>query len=231
MEVNPLPIDSSPATAAEFESYGIDGATAARMAALHEAQMGRGDVLSVEPLSAPAPAPAPMPTDPSAARAKLDQITADRAAGKISDYEWRTTYEPQIMALANNIAPNVRSQQAPVLDAAMAAPNSPWDYRFPQSLEPETDEALVADRALRAAFHAEGLPRHIVESIGSVLANAAARAQETAEEADTRIYATIKKLGEWYGPHTDANLRLLNDLMGSLRARGAEVRAFVDAVG
>jgi hypothetical protein len=40
----------------------------------------------------------------SEAQARLDQITADRAAGKISDFEWRTRYEKESVELINRLA-------------------------------------------------------------------------------------------------------------------------------
>lgn len=38
------------------------------------------------------------------ARSQIDQITADRAAGKINDYSWRTEYEPRLQKLAEALA-------------------------------------------------------------------------------------------------------------------------------
>lgn len=39
----------------------------------------------------------------SEAQARLDQITSERASGKINDHQWRTTYEKEVMSLRDRI--------------------------------------------------------------------------------------------------------------------------------
>lgn len=39
----------------------------------------------------------------SEAQARLDQITSDRASGKINDHQWRTTFEKEVMSLRDRI--------------------------------------------------------------------------------------------------------------------------------
>ena len=110
-------------------------------------------------------------------------------------------------------------------------PASPLDYQFPHSIAPETDEAIAADNELRAAFHAEGLPRQIVESIGADLATAAhSRTNETAEQAQSRTASTRSTLERWYGKDTEANLRLVDSIFDRLLAKGGATREFVEAV-
>lgn len=46
----------------------------------------------------------------AAAQSRLDQITADRSAGKIDDHQWRTTYEPEALKLRDVIIAGFANQ-------------------------------------------------------------------------------------------------------------------------
>jgi len=47
----------------------------------------------------------------SAAQGELDQITADRSAGKISDYQWKSTVSKRVDELVNIISSGMAPQQ------------------------------------------------------------------------------------------------------------------------
>jgi hypothetical protein len=145
---------SKPATAAEFEAHGIDPAQAAQMAALHEATMGRGDalvpVLRSEPTSGAT-------AQAESAQARLDQITSDRAAGKISDYEWRSKYEREVLTLRDQIVAGANHDLSH-LEQVYQPPANAWDYRVPPANGQVTDEARAADSALTQMLHAERVP-------------------------------------------------------------------------
>jgi hypothetical protein len=137
---------------------------------------------------------------------------------------------PQTVASAA-LEAHESARVAQELDKAMLPPSAPGDYRFPSSLDPETDEAWAADAELKSAFHSEGFPRFLVESIGKDLAKAAAtRMEETPDQAQARIASTRATLKRWYGRETDANLALVDALIDRLRAKGGATREFVEAV-
>ena len=100
---------SPPVSAATFEAAGADPATAAQLFAQHEAMAGRGDASALLSTGAPPPQTA---ADAQSARTRLDQITSDRSAGKISDWEWRTKYEPEALKLRDQIVAGSNSDLA-----------------------------------------------------------------------------------------------------------------------
>ncbi|MGB9331490.1 MAG: hypothetical protein WCB10_12045 [Steroidobacteraceae bacterium] len=133
--------------------------------------------------------------------------------------------------IQESLAAHQNAQLVQELDKSMMPPPAPDHYQFPHSLAPETDEAIAADQELRAAFHAEGLPRYLVEALGKDLAAAArTRMQETPEQAQQRVGSVRTTLEKWYGAQTDANLALVDRLVERLSARGAATRDFVQAM-
>lgn len=216
-----------PVSAAEFIAAGVSPEEANSLVAQHQAQTGRGDALALTARSASVP-----PQQAADAQARLNQIQTDRAAGKISDWEWRSKYEPEALQLRDRIVGGMGSSQlTQELNVTMAPPASPNDYHFPSSIAPLNDEAIAADNELKAALHSEGLPRYIVESIGSALATAAAtRTDETPDQAQARIGKTRATLEQWYGRDTDANLALVDGVIDRLLAKGGATRDFVQAM-
>ena len=192
---------SQPATAEFFQKHaGIDAATAARLAAEHN-EIVRNRGLGLRESAHPA---AQDMLRQGASPANKDPFAASDRAGQAE--------------LQNHLAD------------LMAPPASPLDYQFPSSLTPETEEAMAGDRELRAALHAEGLPRRVVESIGQELARAVAKRQnETAEQAANRQASVRQTLERWYGGHTDANLRLVDTIFDRLLAKGGATADFVRA--
>jgi hypothetical protein len=189
-------------------SKGIEPAQAAVLGAQgDQISRNRGAGIQVTPEGKPiephfgVPAPKPAPTPPASATQAQEALAA---------------HEQEL--------------QAAHLDAHFASPPDGSHYQFPHSIAPETDEAIAADRELRAAFHAEGLPRHVVESIGSSLAEAArTRLNETDEQAQTRQASVRQTLEKWYGRDTDANLRLVDGIIDRLIAKGGATADFVSA--
>ena len=97
--------------------------------------------------------------------------------------------------IQESLAAHQNAQLAQELDKSMMPPPAPDFYQFPQGLTPQTDEAIAADQELRAAFHSEGFPRYLVESIGKDLAAAArTRMQETPEERSSEWAAFEPRL-------------------------------------
>lgn len=47
----------------------------------------------------------------SEAQARMDQIMADRTLGKISDFQWRTSYEKEVLGLRDRIVAGMATQQ------------------------------------------------------------------------------------------------------------------------
>ncbi|MGB9332625.1 MAG: hypothetical protein WCB10_17810 [Steroidobacteraceae bacterium] len=133
--------------------------------------------------------------------------------------------------IQESLAAHQNAQLAQELDKSMMPPPAPDFYQFPQGLTPQTDEAIAADQELRAAFHSEGFPRYLVESIGKDLAAAArTRMQETPEQAQQRVGGVRTTLEKWYGAQTDANIALVDRLVERLSARGSATRDFVQAM-
>lgn len=195
---------TQPATPAEFIAAGATPEQAAALATQHNVMSGRFGAeakagMSVELRNLPPP-PAKLP---EYSRTSPTQATAALQAHQDQAFHGE-------------------------LDAAMSAPASAAHYSFPASLEPETPEAIAADMELRTALHAEGLPRHVVETAASALADAASsRPNETEEQAQSRIAATRATLERWYGKEHEANMRLADSVFDALLAKGGAVADFV----
>lgn len=201
-----MPDLTQPATAAEFQAAGADAATAASLAMQHNMMTGRAGTPDQRIELAVG-----MRNQPPAAKLAPPASTVTPAQATAA------------LAAHNEV------QLSHELDAVMAPPAAPGDYLFPHSLEPENEAAFAADNELRAALHSEGLPRHIVESIGSSLAQAAStRINE--DQAQARIGSTRATLERWYGKDTDANLAHADALFERLRAKGGATADFVEAV-
>lgn len=175
---------SKPATAAEFEAAGVDPGTAAWAAAAHEAQMGRGDALA--PILRNEPS-APAAGDAASAQARLDEITKDRAAGRISDWEWRSKYEPEVLALRDKIVAGSNPGMAE-LEAIYQPPRAHYDYRIPAAAGTVTEEAQAADGALTQMLYAERMPL----DIGNALLSDISRGRATEKKQET-----IEALRPW----------------------------------
>jgi hypothetical protein len=152
---------TGPTTAALFESYGIDPATAAAVSAAHEAQMGRGDALAPVLRNEPAPQAA---GDAAGAQTRLDTIMSDRAAGRISDWEWRSKFEPEVLALRDRIVGGMSPDMAH-LEQVYAPPAHSYDYKIPPAASTPTDEAIAADRALVGLLHTERVPADLGNAV------------------------------------------------------------------
>jgi hypothetical protein len=193
------------ASVAEFTAAGASPAEAAILVEQHEALAGRRGPDARAALAPRDPAPPGAPPPPAS------PVTPSAASTALEAHE--------------------SGRVAQELDKAMLPPSAPGDYRFPSSLDPETDEAWAADAELKSAFHSEGFPRFLVESIGKDLAKAAAtRMEETPDQAQARIASTRATLERWYGRETDANLALVDALIDRLRAKGGATREFVEAI-
>lgn len=168
---------SKPATAGEFQAAGVDPETAAWAAAAHEAQMGRGDALA--PILRNAPSTQTV-GDAASAQARLDALMKDRAAGTISDWEWRSKYEPEVLALRDKIVSGSGSDLAH-LEQLYQPPRAPWDYKVPAALGEVTDEARAADSALVSLLHTERMPL----DLGNALMADLARGRPVEHSAET----------------------------------------------
>jgi hypothetical protein len=130
-----------------------------------EIAAGRGARLPVELPTANPPASA-TPASPEA-QARLDRIMQDRSAGRISDWEWRSTYEKEVQGLMEQLAAGrERAADLAHLDSVYAPAKNAWDYRVPQLASGQiTDEGRAADIALTRMLHAERAPVHLGDAI------------------------------------------------------------------
>jgi hypothetical protein len=153
------------------------------------------------------PAPAQYKGDATAAQAEWDRLTADRAAGTISNFVWNNPTEvARRDALVATIAGTPQAEKPTTqqltdmaiahdqqpMDAALeqhfAPPAAAHEYKFPYPVGTPTDEAIASDSALKAAMHAEALPKSLVESIATNLrSTATALANETPAAMQSRI--------------------------------------------
>jgi hypothetical protein len=156
---------------------------------------------------------------------ELDQMAPPLAPQKTQPAQ------PTPAQLQESMRQHEEAQQAAHLDAHFAPPKSHLDYRFPASLEPQNEDAHAGDLELRQALHAEGLPRHVVESIASSLAEAGRmRGAETPEQAQSHQTSVGQTLERWYGKDTNANLALVVGIRDRLIGRGGATAKFVAAV-
>jgi hypothetical protein len=179
------------------------------------------------------------PAKASVLGAQGDSISRNRGMGELE----RAFTQPAAPPPAVRIQPatpdqataalreHEQSVQSAHLDAHFAPPPDASYYQFPHSIAPETDDAIKADGELRAALHAEGFPRHVVEGIGEELARAArTRMEESPEQAQERQASVRATLERWYGRDTDANLRLVDGVIDRLIAKGGATADFVAAM-
>lgn len=153
------------------------------------------------------PAPTSYQGTATGARADWAQLMADRAAGKISNFQWN---DPSAVAMRDALAATIAGvpqtekpttqqltdmakahDEAP-MDAALAQhfapPPAAHEYKFPYSEGTPTDEQIAEDSAIKAALFAEKLPANMVESIATNLrSSTAALANETPAQMQTRI--------------------------------------------
>jgi hypothetical protein len=198
----------------EFIAMGATPEQAADLARQADALAGRRGFAaqaevahSMDSYVPPTPAPRQLQGDANAARAEWDQLTADRAAGTISNFVWNdpkevarrdalvatiagvplaekpTTQQLTDMAIAHDNAP---------MDAALAQhfapPPSPADYKFPYGEGTPTDEMIASDSALKAALFAEKVPANMVERIATNLRSSTVTlANETPAQMQSRI--------------------------------------------
>jgi hypothetical protein len=166
-------------------TFGVDAATAASLSQQASAAGTRGVGLYAPPA---APVPGAAPATPGTAvpslQAQYDENQAARAAGKITQYEYRAREREIADAIANGgtaPAPNTSASTDPMAEH-FAPPAQATDYRFPAGDGTPTDEMIATDRALKEAMHAAHLPRSAVESI---LQNASAAARAIAANPET----------------------------------------------
>jgi hypothetical protein len=197
---------TQPMTAADFVSVGVDPATAASLAAQHEALAGRsGFNARVEAAQSlvnlpPPPAAAPAPTTTNA-------------------------------QLADATAAHENAQLVGTLDAAFAPPAQPYDYQFPQTTDTLTDEQLASDSALKTALHAAQMPKFVVESIAQNLAEASRTlANETPAQAQLRIGSQKSRLeGMWGKDNFDGNLQIVDTFLEAAGAKSPVLKAFLES--
>jgi len=171
------------ATAEWFVERGIDPAEAPAVAAAHNAQValpsGGG------PMAVPTGAPAPGVGAP-AAQAEIDAILADRASGKISNYDWQRLHEPrlrELMPLAATIPASEMYQ----------SPRSPSEYKFPRPPGRDfTSEELTSNAAFADAAIASSVPKEIVNNLAADAAKYALELQRMSPD-DAQVYRDRRK--------------------------------------
>jgi hypothetical protein len=206
---------TTPATAEQFiTNYGVAPEVAADLARQANAIGGRSGYAAKAEAEhsrdsyVPAPAPAaPYQGDANAARAEWDQLRADRAAGKITNYQWNdpaaVARRDALVATITGAPQAVKSTTQQLTDMAVAHDNAPMDaaleqhfapppaaheYKFPYGATTPTDEQIASDNALKAALFAEKVPASMVERIATNLrSSTAALANETLAAMQSRL--------------------------------------------
>jgi hypothetical protein len=191
-----------PATPAEFIAAGVDPVMAANLAAQHNLYAGRGsfeDRAALPSLDNLPPPNAPAPP-PSAS-------PADAAAALEQHTQARLTEQ---------------------LNKDFQPPANPYDYKLP-ALQPPSDEQRAADTKLASEFHAEGLPKFIVDNIGESLAKSVRTlANETPQQAQARIASNTVSLQRMWGGEYQANIAAADRLLAQMQSRSPAMRDFIE---
>jgi hypothetical protein len=198
---------TQPASPAEFVAAGASPAEAAILAEQHEAIVGRrGPEARAAILIGSRDLPPPPAPPPPVSTVTQTQATEALAA-------------------------HTEAQMSAQLDQTFAPPATPAEYKFPYTRDP-SDEQFAADNALKAAMHAERMPKFVVDSIAQNLAETSrALANETPAQAQTRIEANKTRLTAlWKNDGGfDANIAKIDSMLGWMSARSPALKAFIDA--
>jgi hypothetical protein len=189
-----------PMEAADFVTAGADPSVAADLAAQHNQLSGRGsfnDKVALAQSFHNLPPPAP------AAPARTSNA-------QLAD----ATVEHQDVQLVGQ------------MDATFAPPAQPYDYQFPTP-DNATDEQLASDSAIKTAFHAAQMPKLVVDSIASSLAEAArTRGNETPAQEAMRIESQKSRLiGMWGKDNFAANMRTVDNFIEQTWEKNPALRA------
>jgi hypothetical protein len=172
---------SSPAY---FEkTFKVDAAQAhdlSRQAKFVSANGGGGITAEAPGSIAPATPSAPAPgaaAAPLSARAEFDQLWADRAAGKISNFAWNDkAAQAHRDALVERIANGEGAQAAPLVPVAaemqhpyLGAPSNPADYGLLHNAGELPEEKVAELRGQEAAFGRLNLNPKVVQDVNARL--------------------------------------------------------------
>ena len=120
--------------------------------------------------------------------------------------------------LADATAAHENAQLTGQIDATFAPPASPWDYRFPEPVEPPTDESMARDIAIKEAFHREGIPAWAVTSVLSNLSqDARALERETPAQVNVRLDSTTDRLAKMWGAAYEGNVAIVSKFLDELQ--------------
>ncbi len=184
---------TQPASAAEFMAAGVDEATATSLAAQHNTAAGRNgfNVMAEARETFRNQPPPPTPATP------LPTTNAQ---------------------LAEATAAHENAQLAGALDAVFAPPGQPYDYKFPESVEPPTDESMARDIAIKEALHRERLPGWAVTSILSNLAqDSRALDNETPAQKNARLDGATSRLSHMWGAAYEDNVAIVTKYLDELQ--------------
>lgn len=249
-----------------FTARGLDRATAERFAAEHRMRgnarggMGPGTIQADAPASPaaqpftrlPPPTPKPTPTAPPSdavrARAEIAQIMRDRADDKISDRDWKESYERKVMELggiassvdAYESAPpgeqnaqrhqwdedEVQAKFEEAIEAEMTPARSPSDYNIPLP-EDADEQTLEIDRSFRQAMHTAGVPRELGNRMAESVTDTA-RELDQATDRDAVIEGHEAALRARWGATFDAKLGLVRDFLRGEFTRSPVLRQWFD---
>jgi hypothetical protein len=195
---------TQPATAAEFIAAGADPVAARQLASQHNLMSGREGSFDERVDFAHFIENQPPPPKAAPAPTTTNAQLAD------------ATVQHQNVHLTGQ------------MDATFAPPANAFDYRFPESTEPVTDEQLAGDSDLKNALHAAQMPRFVVESIAANLATASRTlANETPTQAQARIESQKARLQGMWGKEFDGNMAVVDTFLEQQSAKSPALKAFI----
>jgi hypothetical protein len=250
----------TPITADLFIGRGASPEQAAVLAADHNRAAGirteepsptSGYTAAPARLAPPTPNPSPIaaPTDAQRAASEMDQIRRDRADGKISDHQWRTTFERkyhELAGIASTVdgylqgtdadrsrirnewaADEVQQAMERSIDQGMKPAASPSDYLT--SIAPSTPEEAAIDTEFRHAMFDAAVPREMGNALSADVDDTA-RVLSGASPEQTEAYMAAQEsaMRRLWGSQTEAKIALAREYLAEHMGRSPMLRGLLE---
>lgn len=170
--------------------------------------------------------PLDAPVTREQARPQLEQLRADRLAGKVTEHDYlaRADYLARLDAGEQveppKLYPTMQEKFEQQYDEHMRAPEPEHYSTLPRARvfdEVAEEGSLEFDSAVRAAFHRGGIPNHLAGPIlEGVIRTWDTLAKAPRTDVETRLQSTASKLREMWGPDYKARLDRVNDLVADM---------------
>jgi hypothetical protein len=185
---------TQPATAAEFIAAGADPVAARQLASQHNLMSGRegsfDERVDFAHLIENQPPPPKAALTPQTSNAQLADASVQHQNHQLTGQ----------------------------MDATFAPPASPWDYKFPEPVEPPTNESLARDTAIKEAFHREGIPAWAITSVLSNLSQDARTLEtETPAQVQVRLDSATDRLSRMWGAAYEGNVATVGKFLDELQ--------------